>query len=137
MECCLQYRFVSDEVLLKSVQKRGWGIDYLRFLNHHHTLKVGMNPGWSEVGTNSNVSVIARAFIEVINSSESLIEEVIEALVNIVSLTHDYSVTYNDRVTNSGNGVNLLQLSIGREVAAYKDSSIVSFENSEGEKETN
>ena len=47
--------------------------------------------------------------LRVINPTKPLIEEVIETLMNIISLTHHNSVTLNSRVSNSSNGVDLYQ----------------------------
>ena len=91
---------MSDAVLLKPVQKRRRSVFHFRLLHHNHALEVGVDATWPEVGSNCNVGVVSRSVLLVVDSPESLVEEVVEALVNVVCLTHDHSVPLYGRVAN-------------------------------------
>ena len=66
------------------------------------------------MSANSNVGVVTSALLGVINLTKALVEEVIETFMDIICLCHDHCVTFNDRVTNGSNCVDL-----GSEGMAY------------------
>lgn len=98
---------MGDAVLLKPVEEGSRCVDHLRFLHDHHTLEVGVNPAGSQVGPNSNVGVITGAFLLVVDAAEPLVEEVVEALVDVVCLAHDDRVALNGRVADGSYCVDL------------------------------
>ena len=53
-----------------------------------------MNTAGPEVGTNRNVGVVSGALLGVINATESLVEEIVEAFVNIICLAHYNRVAF-------------------------------------------
>ena len=91
-----------------------------------------MDPGWLEVCSDGYVSVVAWAVLRVVNATEPLVEQVVETLVNVVRLTHDDRVAFNGRVADSTNGVDLLKLTIAREVAAHEHPGVVTFQDAHG-----
>ena len=66
-----------------------------------------MNSTRSRVSTDRNVGIVSWALDWVVYATESLVEEVIEALMYTVSLAHDHCVTLHCGVTNSCNCINL------------------------------
>ena len=103
----LQQIMVCNAILLKAVEEGCWCVLHLRLLNDHHTLEVGVHTGGFCVSPNSNVGVVTGAFQGVINLTKALVEEVIEAFMYIICLCHDHCVTFNDRVTDGSNCVDL------------------------------
>ena len=59
--------------------------------------------------------------LRVINPTEMLVEEVIEALMYIISLAHDHCVTLRGRVTDGSNGTDLRYT---HHAPYYKDASV-------------
>ena len=85
---------------------------YLRLLHDHHTLKLGIYFTWSRVRPNSNVGVKLGTFlfvidVAIIDAAKSLVEKIVEALMNVISLAHNDCVALYDRVTNSSYSVDL------------------------------
>ena len=124
---------MGDEVLLKPIQKGCWSVFHLGLLHHHHTLEVGMNSGWLQIGPNGNVGVVERAVVRVINTSELLAEQVVETLMDVVSLAHDNGVPLDSRVADGSYGVDLLHLPISGKVTANKHPCVLSPEQTHGE----
>ena len=106
-ESLLQQTAVCDTILLQAVEEGCWCVLHLRLLDNHHTLKVGVHAGGFQVGPNSNVGVVTGAPLGVINLTKALVEEVIEAFMNIICLSHHHCVAFNDRVTDGSNRVDL------------------------------
>ena len=106
-ESSLHQYGVSDAILLKPVQERSWCLSNLRLLHHDDTLEVGMDPTRPQVGSNRNIGVVSRPLLGVVNTTEPLVEEVIEALMDFICLTHDHRVTLNGRVANGCYCINL------------------------------
>ena len=79
---------MGDAVLLKSVQEWSRGVKELRLLHNHHTLEVLVNTTRLVMAANGNVSVEPGFLVGVwvINASKVLVEQVIEALVNVICL---------------------------------------------------
>ena len=103
---CIKKGVVGQTVLFKAVQEWGWCVLHLRLLHHHHTLKLRVHPAGLGVGTYGYVGIVTRS-MSIINPAEPLIEQVIETLMNIISLCHYNGVSLNGRVTNSCYGVDL------------------------------
>ena len=103
----LQHTVMCDAVLLKAVEEGCWRFYHLRLLDDHDTLEVRIHTRWFQMGSNGNVSVVASAFLWIINLVEPLVEKVIEAFVDIICLGHDYCVTFNGRMTNRSNCIDL------------------------------
>ena len=59
------------------------------------------------MGPNGNIGVVANPLLGVINLAEALVEEVIEAFVDVICLGHNHRVAFNGRVTNGSNCVDL------------------------------
>ena len=59
------------------------------------------------MGPDCNVGVVARPLLGVVDAAETLVEEVIETLMDVVSLAHDYRVTLDGRVADCSDGVDL------------------------------
>ena len=59
------------------------------------------------MGPNGNVGIVAGALLGVINAAEALVKEIIEALMDVVSLAHNNSVALDGRVPDCSNGVYL------------------------------
>lgn len=93
-------RGVNDAILLKPVQKRSRSVFHFGLLHHNHTLEVGVHATRPQVGSNCNVGVVAGSLMGVVDATEPLVEEVVKALVNVICLTHYYSVSFNGRVSN-------------------------------------
>ena len=98
---------VSQTVLLKAVQEWGRCVLHLRLLHHHHTLKLRVHPAGLGVGTYGYVGIVTWS-MNIINPAEPQVEQVIEALVNIISLCHYDCVSLKGRVTNGCYGVDLV-----------------------------
>ena len=79
---------LGDAVLLKSVQEWSRGVRELRLLHNHHTLEVLVHTAGLVMAANGNVSVEPWLLVGVwvINASKVLVEQVIEALVNVICL---------------------------------------------------
>ena len=84
---------MSERILLKTIQERRRNIVYLRLSYHHNTLEFRMHPTWFVVSSNCYVRVVTWASLRVIDTTESLVEEVIETLVYLIGLTEEDSVT--------------------------------------------
>ena len=84
----IQEVLMGDAVLLKSVQEWSRGVKELRLLHNHHTLEVLVNTARLVMAANGNVSVEPWLLVGVwvINASKVLVEQVIEALVNVICL---------------------------------------------------
>ena len=106
-ESFLQQTVVCDAILLKAVEEGCWCVLHFWFLDDHNTLKVGVHTGWFYVGPNGNIGVVASTLLGIINPTKALVEEVIEAFVDVICLGHDHCVAYGGPVTNSSNCVNL------------------------------
>lgn len=85
---------MTDVVLLEPIQKWCGSVFDLRLLDHHNTLKVWVDSAGFEVGTNCNIGVVAWS-IRVVNATETLVKQVIETLMYVVSLAHYDRVTFN------------------------------------------
>ena len=97
-------------ILLESVQERCWCLIQFRLLNGYNALKVGMYTARLKMSTNGNVSIQSCSRIWVINSLKSPIKQIIEPLMNIISLQHYYTVALNGRMSDSSNCVNLRKI---------------------------
>ena len=106
-ESLLQQTVVCDTVFLKAVEEGCWCVLHLRLLDDHNTLEVGVHTGWLHVSPNYNVGVVASALLGIINSVKVLVKEVIEAFMYAICLRHQYCVTFNRRVKDGSNCVNL------------------------------
>ena len=60
-----------------------------------------------KVGTNCNVGVVSRAVFRVVNATESLVEEIVEALVDVICLAHHHCMTFDSGMANGCNGIDL------------------------------
>ena len=60
-----------------------------------------------KVSTNCNVGVVSRPVFWVVNATESLVEEIIEALVDVICLTHHHCMTFYSGMANGCNSINL------------------------------
>ena len=60
-----------------------------------------------KMSTYGNVSIQSGSRIWVINSLKSPIKQIIETLMNVISLQHYYTVALNGRMSDSSNCVNL------------------------------
>ena len=134
-EGSLEEARVRDLVLFKAIQEWSWGVFHLRLLNNNHTLEVRVDSRWFEVSSNGNVGVVAWALFRIVNASETLVEQIVEALVNVVSLTHDDCMTFDGRVTNCRDGVDLLELAVAGKVAANIHSRVIPLQHSKGKKQ--
>jgi len=63
-----------------------------------------------KMSTNGNVSIQSCSRIWIINSLKSPIKQIIETLMNIISLQHYYIVALNGRMSDPSNGVNLRKM---------------------------
>ena len=84
----IQEVLMGDAILLKSVQEWSRGVRELRLLHNHHTLEVLVHTAGLVMAANGNVSVEPWLLVGVwvINASKVLVEQVIEALVNVICL---------------------------------------------------
>ena len=106
-ESNLQQGFVGDAVLLKPVQEWSWRVHHLRLLHNHNTLEVGVHSARSQVGSDGNVGVVTGTPVLVVDPTEPLVEEVVEAFVDVVCLAHDYCVALYGRVADGSYRVDL------------------------------
>ena len=106
-ESLLQQTVVCDTIFFKAIEEGCWCVLQLRLLNDNHTLKVGVHTGGLCMSTNGNVSIVTCALPRNINPAEALVEEVIEAFMNIICLGHHHCVAFDGRVTNGCNCINL------------------------------
>ena len=106
-ESLLQQTVVCDAILLKAVEKGYWCALHLKLLNDHNTLEVGVHTRGFCVGPNSNVGVVTGALLGIINLMKALVEEIIEAFMNIICLCHYHCVAFNGRVTDGCNRIDL------------------------------
>jgi len=106
-ESLLQQTVVCDAVLLKAVKEGCWSVFQFRLFDDHHTLEVGIHTRGLCVSPNGNVCVVTSAMLGIVNSTKALIEEVIEAFVDAVCLCHQHRVSFNGRVTNCCNCIDL------------------------------
>ena len=60
-----------------------------------------------KMSTDGNVSIQSCSRIWVINSLKSPIKQIVETLMNVISLQHYYSVALNGRMSDACNCVNL------------------------------
>ena len=90
---CLQEALVSERILLKTIQKWRRNIVYLRLSYHHNTLEVRMHSARLVVSSNCNVRVVSWTSLGIINTTESLVEEIIETLMYLIGLTEKDSMT--------------------------------------------
>ena len=104
---CFKKGVVGQTVLLKAVQEWGRCVLHLRLLHHYHTLKLRVHPAGLRMGTYGYVGIVTRS-MSVINPTEPQVEQVIETLMNIISLCHYNCVSLNGRVTNGCYGVDLV-----------------------------
>lgn len=86
---------MTDAIFFKPIQERGWSSINLRLFDNYNTTKVRVYSTWSEMGSNGYISIISRTMFGIVYSTEPLIEEVIEALMNVICLTHHYSMALN------------------------------------------
>ena len=98
---------MCDAVLLKAVEEGCRCVLHLRLLDNHNTLEVGVHTGGFQVSPNGNVGVVASTLLGIINLTKALVEEIIEAFMNVICLSHHHCVAFNDRVTDSSNCVDL------------------------------
>ena len=101
---------MSDAVLLKTIEEGSGCVLHLRLLHNNYALEVGMHAGGLEVSPNRNVGVVTGSLLGVIDPAETLVEEVIEALMNVIRLAHHDSVTLDCRVTDCSNRVDLREV---------------------------
>ena len=59
------------------------------------------------MGPNGNVGVVTGAPLGVINPAKALVEEVIEAFMNVICLCHYHCVAFNGRVTDGYDCIDL------------------------------
>ena len=97
---------MGQPVLLKAVQERLWDVAQVRFLHHNKALKVCVDTTRLDVGTDGNVGKVAWPRVG-IDAVEATVEEVIEALMDAVSLAHDDRVTFSGGVADGSNCVDL------------------------------
>ncbi len=97
---------MGEVVLLKTVQE--WRRDALDFalFDDHHTIEVTVHSARFDVSANGDVGIVTRPRRSV-DTMETSIEEIVEALVNRVSLREDYSVALGDRVSDGSYSVHL------------------------------
>ena len=98
---------MSDAIFLKSVEEGRGCILHFRFLQDDHTLKVGVHTARLQMGPYGNIGVVPWPFLGVIDPPKSLVEEVVETLMNIISLTHDDRVALDGRVADGSYRVDL------------------------------
>lgn len=98
---------MCDAIFLKAIEERRWCVLHFRLLNDHNTLEVRIHTRGFCVSPNGNVGVVARPFPGDINLAKTLVEKIIEALMDIICLSHHHCVAFNDRVTNGSNCVDL------------------------------
>ena len=110
---------MADAVLLKPVEEGGRSPGYLALLHHNHTLKVLVDAAWLQVGTDGYVGIVTRAVLRVVYASEALVEQVVETLVDVVGLAHEYSVTLNGRMPDGSNSVDL-KIGIHKDNGTYR-----------------
>ena len=103
----LQQIMVCNAILLKAVEEGCWCVLHFRLVNDHHTLEVGVHTRGFYVSSNSNIGVEASALLGIINPAKALVEEVIEAFMYVICLDHDHCVTFNGRMTDGSNCVDL------------------------------
>ena len=79
---------MGDAVLLKAVQEWSRSVGELRLPHNHHTLEVLVHTAWLVVAANGNVSIEPWLLcgVRVINTAKVLVEQVIEALMNVICL---------------------------------------------------
>ena len=94
IEGCVQQCPVTDIIFLKSIQEWSRSVLYLALPNDYNILEVLVYPARLQVSPNCYIGIISRAEFRIINHLESLIEQIIEDFMNIVSLTHHHSVTH-------------------------------------------
>ena len=98
---------MCDAVLLKPVEEWCRCVFNFRLLHHDNTLEIRMDTTRFKVGTNCNVGVVSRTMFWVINTTKSLVEEIIEALVYVICLAHHHCMTFYSGMANSCNCIDL------------------------------
>ena len=78
---------MSERVLLKPVQERGWDVINLRLPYNDNALEVWMHSTRLVVCPYCYVGVVTWTRFGVINATKSLVEEIIEAFVYLICLT--------------------------------------------------
>ena len=86
---------MTNAIFLEPIQKGGGSVLDLTLSDHDDALEVPVDPRGFQVSAYGNVGIVTGAVLGVVDPTEPLIEEVIETLMNIISLTHYYSVTLN------------------------------------------
>ena len=77
---------MAEGIFLKPIEERSRCVDYIPLLDDYHTLEIWMHKTWLHRGANSNICIESLSMGGVFNVSETLVEEVIEALMNSISL---------------------------------------------------
>ena len=98
---------VGKAVLFKAVQEWGWHVLHFRFLHHNHTLELWVHPAWLGVSPYGYIGIVTRSTVLIVNPAKPLVEQIIEALMDVISLSHYNCVSLNGRVTNCSNGIDL------------------------------
>ena len=98
---------VCDAILLKAVEEGCWCVLHLRLLDNNNTLEVGVYTRRFQVGPNCNVGVVASSLLGIINPAKALIEEIVEAFMDVIGLGHQHSVAFNGRMANGCNCIYL------------------------------
>ena len=106
---CIQEVLVWDAVLLKAVQEWSRSVGELWLPHNHYTLEVLVHTAWLVVAANGNVSIEPWLFLRVwvVNTPKVLVEQVIEALMNVICLWHQDSLPFHSSMTDGSNCVNL------------------------------
>ncbi len=86
---------MGEVVLLKTVQE--WRRDALDFalFDDHHAIEVTVHSARFDVSANGDVGIVTRSRGSV-DTMKAPVEEIVEALVNRVSLREDYGVALGD-----------------------------------------
>ena len=98
---------MTDAIFLEPIQKRSGCVLYLTLSYNDNTLKVPVDPRGFQMGPYGDVGIVTRTVFRVIDPPEPLVEKIVEALMNIISLTHNYCVSFNGRVTYSSYCIDL------------------------------
>ena len=81
------------------------------------------------MGPNGNIGVVANPLYGVINLAEALVEEVIEAFMDVICLDHNHRVAFNGRVTNGSNCVDLKEGKGREERMAVRTHKLLAWDN--------
>ena len=109
VQSCPEKVLVRNSVLLKPVQERSRSVLHFRFLYNDNTLEVLVDPTRFVVATNGNVCIELGLFgwVRIVNPPEVLVEEVVEALMNVVSLRHQHCLPFFCSMPDGSYGVHL------------------------------